>query len=268
MLIEKPLCSPDLNGCGELLELSKSTGCNILVGYNHALCKNTAEADKVIKTGALGKILSLNVRWLEYWGGIFSAHPWLSGPKDSYLGFSDRGGGACGEHSHGIHIWQYFAHAAGYGRISEVSCMMDMVSDQGLQYDRICQISVKTEKGLVGSIVQDVITEPSIKTLRIQGDRGWMEWYANYDKGQDAIIHGDGKGQPSKILVAKTRPDDFKGEIEHIGSILSGRAVQSPISLERGLEVATVIAAAHQSHKRKKTVKINYDKGYSQDSVV
>ena len=65
----------------------------------------------------------------EYWGGIFKAHPWLAGPHQSYLGFSKRGGGACGEHSHAINIWQHFAHLLDLGKIAEVSAFMDFVDD-------------------------------------------------------------------------------------------------------------------------------------------
>jgi predicted dehydrogenase len=268
MVIEKPLCPPDLKGCDDLLAAARATGCRVLVGYNHATCRNTVEAEELLRRGAVGEVLSLSVRWLEHWGGIFSAHPWLAGPRDSYLGFSARGGGACGEHSHGIHLWQHFARVAGKGRITEVSCMMDMVETGGLAYDRISQLNVKTERGLVGSIVQDVITEPAVKTLRITGDRGYVEWYANYEKGQDAVLRGESAGKPALTLIPKARPDDFKGEIDHVASILGGGQGESPLSLESGLDAARVIAAAHLSHSWKRTARIRLDAGYGPESVV
>ena len=61
-----------------------------------------------------GEIKTIDVNFREHWGGIFAAHPWLSGPKDSYLGFWERGGGAIGEHSHAkFNLWQYFSHING-----------------------------------------------------------------------------------------------------------------------------------------------------------
>ena len=41
-----------------------------------------------------GKPLFIDVEFREHWEGIFKAHEWLDGPQDSYLGFSQRGGGA------------------------------------------------------------------------------------------------------------------------------------------------------------------------------
>lgn len=267
MLIEKPLCKPDLAHCQELLETSNTAGTKVLVGYNHTTAQNTKMAQELLKSGVTGEPLAINVRWLEYWGGIFAAHPWLNGPQDSYLGFSERGGGACGEHSHAINIWQHFAHLLGKGRIVEVSSMMDMVDDEKTRYDRICQLNVKTEKGLVGSIIQDVITEPSVKTLRIQGEKGFIEWFVNHDKKHDAVYYSDTGGQIQENLIAKTRPDDFKGEIEHVGDILAGNTNNCPISLSRGLDTMMIIAAAMKSQQLNQTVHIDYNAGYCVDSI-
>jgi len=267
MLIEKPLCKPDLAHCQELLETSNAAGTKVLVGYNHTTAQNTKMAQELLKSGVTGEPLAINVRWLEYWGGIFAAHPWLNGPQDSYLGFSERGGGACGEHSHAINIWQHFAHILGKGRITEVSSMLDIVDDGRVKYDRICQLSVRTERGLIGTIVQDVITEHAIKTLRIQGDKGFMEWYVNYNKGYDAVFHGNGHEKAKENLISKTRPDDFKGEIEHIAEILGDISIDSPIQLQHGLDTMMVIAAAHKSYQQKKTVRINYEAGYCPEAI-
>ena len=41
-------------------------------------------------------------------GVVFAAHPWLSGPWETYLGYTERGG-ALAEHSHALNLWQYLA---------------------------------------------------------------------------------------------------------------------------------------------------------------
>ena len=64
--------------------------------------------------------------------------------------------------------------------------MMDMVRTEDVKYDRVCQLNVRSEKGLVGTIVQDVITEPARKVLRVQGTDGFLEWHVNYDSNNDA----------------------------------------------------------------------------------
>ena len=66
--------------------------------------------------------------------------------------------------------------------------------------------------------------------------------------------------------MPKKRTDDFVGEIDHIEDVLEGKEVESPISLERGLDTMMVIAAAHISNKLDRIVKINYKDGYSLES--
>lgn len=276
LLIEKPVCTPSLEGAQEVSDMAKAAGTFACVGYNHTLTANTVFAERQLAESVIGKPLTISARFREHWGGIFRAHPWLNGPQDTYLGFWQRGGGACGEHSHAINIWQHFAHICGMGRIREVSAKLDIVQEEsGANYDRICLIHVITEHGFVGDIAQDVVTEPAQKTVRIQGDQGFLEWYCNFASGQDAVLWSDGKNPLQKDILEKTRPDDFKGEIDHIEQILQNAGsegvmegyIHSPIALERGLDTMLVVAAAHLSHQEKRTVKINYEAGYRSEAL-
>jgi predicted dehydrogenase len=145
---------------------------------------------------------------------------------------------------------------------------MDMVADGAVEYDRVCLMNVRTESGLVGDIAQDVVTEPAQKTTRIQGTKGFLEWFVNVDKDNDALRYQDGNDQVIEERIPKKRPDDFKGEIDHIEDILNGGdRLSSPISLERGLDTMMVVAAAHISHQHKRSVRINYDRGYKPGSI-
>lgn len=266
LLIEKPLCTPKLEKAQTLYELASQSETVVCVGYNHTLGQNTAEAEKILRRGKIGECITINAGFQEHWGGIFRAHPWLAGPQDSYLGFSQRGGGATGEHSHAINIWQHFAHTLDLGRIIEVSAFMDIVKEEKTEYDQISHITVKTEKGLVGFITQDVVTEPPKKYVRIQGREGFLEWYVNWSSEGDAIIsHCKGEVVTKKILPKK-RPDDFKWEVEHLEQIIEGRIQKSPISLERGLDTMMVIAAAYLSHQRKQVMRVDYS-SYTLDSI-
>lgn len=269
LLIEKPLCTPSLDGVGKLLELQKATGSFVAVGYNHTLTENSRRAARILAEKPIGDPVTISAMFREHWGGIFQAHPWLNGPHDSYLGFSERGGGASGEHSHAINIWQHFAHLVGAGRIVEVSATMDTVDDGIVIYDRICLLHVKTETGLVGDIVQDVVTRPAQKGARVQGTQGFLEWFVNFDEDHDAVRYWDGKGKVREEMIQKKRPDDFKGEIDYIEEILKkgGGSGGLPISLERGLDTMMVIAAAHASRRHRRPVKIHYDQGFRPESI-
>jgi len=268
LLIEKPLCTPSLEGAQEIVELQAATGTFVTVGYNHVLTENSKRAKQILAGNVIGQPLTISAKFREHWGGIFGAHPWLSGPQDTYLGFFERGGGASGEHSHAMNIWQHFAHLTGQGRITEVSASLDMVEDGNVKYDRVCLLNVRTESGFVGNIAQDVVTEPAQKAVRIQGVDGFIEWIVNHDGDHDAIRYWDGKTDIQQELIPKTRPEDFKGEIDHMEAVLNGDITgDSPISLQRGLDTMLVVAAAHISHRHNRTVRINYDKGYRIDAI-
>lgn len=261
LVIEKPLCPPDLKGLSDLQTACRDSGAIALVGYNHNLTANTVEARQILSAGWVGKPQSIHVRWQEHWGGILAAHPWLAGPSDSYLGHSVRGGGACAEHSHAISILQDMARTLGAGRVEVVCASMDFNRTGGTVYDRTTIIGLRTEGGLIGSILQDVVTSPPIKTLRVQGTDGFLEWYVNYEPNSDAIVYGRPEEEPIVKRFPKTRAADFLPEIDDVAHLLEVPTSNSPNLLDYGIESALVVAAAHRSAAVGGSIQIDYSKG-------
>lgn len=268
ILVEKPLCTPDLAGAQELLDEAIAAGVHVFIGYDHVVGKSAQLVGKLLREQKVGELDTIDVEFREFWGGIFGAHPWLSGPVDTYLGFWQRGGGSCGEHSHAANLWQYFAHQAGVGRIVEVSSEMEFVRDDGVDYDKLCLMSVRTETGFLGRVVQDVVTRPTRKWGRAQGSAGFVEWYCGHKAGVDSVVHSLDGGVVSTTEVSKTRPDDFVQELKYIEAALAGNPEDSPISVVRGLETMMVIAAAHKSAVEKRVVRIDYSNGYVPDALI
>ncbi len=266
--IEKPLCPPDLSRTPNLHQEAKAGGTAVFVGYNHVVAPSVVKLEEFLKKANMGTVETLDVEFREHWGGIFSAHPWLSGPADSYLGFWAKGGGASGEHSHALNLWQHFAHVIGAGRVVAVDAMMDFVRKDGADYDKICAFHLRTESGLMGRCVQDVVTSPSRKWGRIQGSNGFGEFHINHKPGSDLITLKSGNAEAQDHSFAKTRPDDFIVELKHMAEVLEGRRSTSPISLERGLDTLLVLVAAHRSAWEGRTVRIDYSKGYGPESIV
>lgn len=267
VLIEKPICGPDLAGASEMVERARLLGVAIFVGYDHVVGKASRLATEAARSGGLGPVTTLDVEFREHWGGIFAAHPWLSGPADSYLGFWERGGGASGEHSHAVNLWQHFAHELGAGRVVEVQASLDMVDDGKLRYDRLCAMNLRTERGLVGRCIQDVVTQPPRKWARMQHVNGHVEWHCGSAPGVDSVS----ASLPGKVTleqrVSKTRPEDFIEELRHIETALAGDSAVSPISIGRGLDTMLVVAAAHLSHRTGRKVSIDHSKGYHPEAL-
>lgn len=260
LLIEKPLCTPSLEGLRELKTSAEKLGIAVYVGYDHVVSRAIGQVEELIKTSGHGELITLDVDFREHWQGIFAAHPWLEGPQDSYLGYWQRGGGACGEHSHAINMWQHLSGIAQKGRIDKVFAELDYVQDGKCEFDRICLIHVETEAGMKGRIAQDVITFPVRKEALMQFESGALRWQCGSDPEGDVVSHCVFPKLPEKLLVKKTRPDDFIAELSHIRDVFASGA-DSPISLERGLDTMLVIAAAHLSARESRKVGINYQKG-------
>lgn len=268
VLIEKPLCGPDLEGAQALFDEAQAAGVAVFCGYDHVVGQAARIAGESLAAGGIGTPATIDVEFREYWGGIFAAHPWLAGPWDSYLGFWKRGGGASGEHSHAANLWQHFAHVVGAGRIVEVQATLDFVRDGRVDYDRLCPMTFRTENGLLGRCVQDVVTQPPRKWARIQGVNGFVEWQCGHQPGVDLVVTGGSGRDLVERKVTKTRPEDFIEELKHIGAALAADPGASPISLARGLDTMLVVAAAHQSSETGKRVKIDYNRGYVPAAIV
>jgi predicted dehydrogenase len=263
ILVEKPVCPPDLADAQTLWERSQSENIPVFVGYDHVVGMASRGVEEIIASGSLGPIDTLDVDFREHWGGIFAAHFWLDGPGDSYLGYWRRGGGASGEHSHAANLWQHFALLAGAGRVVEVSATMSYMRDDVLDYDKVCLLTLTTENGLVGRVAQDVVTSPPRKSGRIQGRDGFVEWHCGYQPGYDAVITGEPESEPNLRRYETSRPDDFVQELRHMETALASKADESPITLQRGLDTMLVVAAAHRSAREKRAVRIDYAKGYT-----
>lgn len=266
ILIEKPVCGPDLAGAAELKARAEANGVALFVGYDHVVSSVTSRAGALMQEPGLGAVATLDVEFREYWGGIFKAHPWLAGPWETYLGFWQKGGGALGEHSHAVNLWQHLAHEAGAGRVTEVQAMMQFTKDERVDYDTLAMLNLRTESGLIGRCVQDVVTEPPRKWARVQGKTGFIEW--RMTPAMDTLTAQLDGAEPLVEEISKTRPDDFIAELSHIEAALaSGNPGASPIALSRGFDSMLVIAAAHLSQNTGRSVAIDYAAGPTPEAL-
>ena len=264
ILVEKPLCGPDLADAELLRERAAAQGVAVFVGYDHVVGEAARTAAEV---AARLTPLTLDVEFREHWAGIFAAHPWLDGPADPYLGYWRRGGGASGEHSHAINLWQHLAHCVGAGDVERVSASLDYVRQGPAEYDRLCALQLTTREGLVGRVVQDVVTRPPRKWARVQGEQGFVEVGIGALPGRDRVSWQVGDDAPGERTIEKTRPDDFIAELRHIEASLPDAQAASPIRLARGLDTMLVVAAAHRSAALGRSIRIDRSRGCTPEAL-
>lgn len=261
--LEKPFFVPTMNDRlqGEqnyFLQRADQSTTHVIVGYDHALSVNARKIAAFIADKVLGDVRIIEVTKREEWSGIFKAHPWLAGPEESYLGFWERGGGATGEHSHAIHLWQHFASLLGVGTIAHVSASMSMVDDGTLNYDAASFMTVMTDQGFIGRVVQDVVTDPAEHTVFIQRERGFVKLWRRTVVGKGTVetitcgVKSSGAWETTKEDLVVPRPDDFFEEILHIARLLEGHTdiKDSPVRLETGTLTNKVVTEAHYSRQK------------------
>lgn len=252
ILVEKPLCEPTNEAIKELSQIKKTNSDNIYVGYNHVISKASKIVENMINND-LGEIINIDVEFREHWGGIFRAHPWLSGPEESYLGSTLRGGGSSGEHSHALNLWQHFSRFGQLGSIKRVFAKFHSIKKTNLDYDSKSYFILETDQGFIGSVTQDVTTSPPRKIIKIQGSKMYLEWTCNKIENNDVIYTYTSTGKENYIEIQKNRPDDFIIELEHIINN-DNNLVRSPISLEYGLDTMKILVAANLSNEKSTVV--------------
>jgi predicted dehydrogenase len=168
------------------------------------------------------------------------------------LGFWQRGGGAAGEHSHALHLWQLFAKQAGLGEPVSMSSAMEIKKANGAEYDSLAAFLFQTNHNKVGRVIQDVITSPTRKWVRLQGEKGFIEWIANSDPKGDVVKIGTSGREVIIKVFEKKRPDDFLEEMLHIVDLLEKRVLEedSPLSLASAVKVMKIISLAHANRNQ------------------
>jgi predicted dehydrogenase len=245
--LEKPLCAPfdpELKKFVNAYRKQKTT--QVIVGYDHAVAASIERVRELLEQKTIGAIETLDVEFREHWEGIFKAHPWLKGPQDTYLGYWKKGGGASGEHSHALHLWQYLARLAGLGVWKKAGAMLKVEKVGKAEYDSLAAFAFETDKGKVGRVIQDVVTKPTRKWARLQGKDGFIEWVCGGHSTGDIVRFAGADGSVKEEIFAKKRPDDFYREMLHIKGILDGKiqAKHSPLFLESALSVMSVLETA------------------------
>jgi len=263
IFIEKPFCPPTESQIFESKHLiEQNSSIDFFCGYNHRLSLVTRTLlDSIQLTDP--HLLALEVNWLESWDGILRAHPWIGGPGETYLGSTEKGGGALFEHSHGLDLWIQISKALGLGLPNELRADMKIVKSEkeNTDYDECVKVEIVTDKGFSGEINQDVLTNPSKKEVKVLCKN--HRFLAAYGKeGHDSLRCEPTNGTSGgfSLDLEKPRPTDFDTELALIDKIMSKKLQTAPtinIDALSGLYTAYVAKRAVDSSKLGTSVQID-----------
>ena len=255
MLIEKPLSHPDAEAISTFVKRAEKSPTRVLVGYNQRHKPSTLKFLDIARNSNLGQLTSLRSHMLESWDGILKAHFWMNSERDSYLAYTDQGGGALLEHSHALNLFLYFAAELGHGEATSVRADMEWVGDDEGRYDRESSLFLTMESGLIGEVKQDLHTWPAVKQAVADFVGGTVTWTMG-DSSDSVRLEMNESESIETWDFPKTRPDDFRGEIEHLGILLAQPSLVSSLDLTAGLQVMEVALAAFESAETGKSVDI------------
>lgn len=246
LLIEKPLSHPDKAAIQQFIALAEQSSTRVLVGYNQRHKPNTHKFLEVASSSSLGTLMGLRSHMLESWDGILKAHFWMGSEKDSYLAFSDQGGGALLEHSHALNLFLYFAKELRQGSVTSVDASMEWVDHDSGRYDRDTSMTLTLESGLIGEVRQDLHTWPAQKSAVATFENGRVTWSMG-DSSDKVTLESPAGEELESWDFPKTRPDDFLGEISHLEHLLNNPNDPSSLDLEHGVAVMEIALAAMAS---------------------
>ena len=132
----------------------------------------------------------------------------------------------------------------------KVSSSFKFVKNDLVNYDELVMLNLETETGFVGHVVQDVVTYPPVKSMRLQAENEAIEWNCIANPYSDIVRVFSNKTQDYKF--EKSRSDDFYCELDLLEKAIINNE-ESPISLENCIETMLVIKAAHISYKTGKS---------------
>ena len=247
-LVEKPFTYPSLKHIKKIEEILRNHNSSIFVGYNHSVSKAFIELLKDLKKDQVPK--NIYCSWLEHWGGIFKAHPWLSGPEESYLGYQKRGGGALMEHSHGLHLLVLLFDFYSL-KIKDIKSTILM--DKLKNYDKKTYLQFTFENSENASFYStDVISIETNKSISIETDDFNYKVIFGSDNGRSDTYVKKSKFDQISKKFAKTRPDDFMPEISMLNDFLKYKNKSDFIknlSLDYGLKAASICARVFENNK-------------------
>jgi predicted dehydrogenase len=263
LLIEKPICAPDLDGAQALLDACESSGVRAFVGYDHVVSPSvTLVRDRLREPRSATRSRSTSS------GASTGAacSPRIRGSRARTRATWATGAAAAGGRRA---LARHQPVAAprprrGAGGVVRVDATVRYARTGEAEYDELFLLALTTENGLVGRVVQDVVTEPPRKWLRVQGSAGAMEWTGSAT--EDRVAQSVYGAQQSEERFAKTRPDDFVAELTHLDEALDS-GTPSPIDLVHGLDTMLVVAAAHLSQQTGRVVEIEPSKGYRPEAL-
>ena len=238
--IEKPV-SHSLEEVNDLLTLSQSYACTVVVGYDLHFDKGLQKVKQLLEEDAIGKVVSVNAQVGQYLPG------WR--PQQDYrIGMSakkETGGGVMLDL---VHEFDYLQWLLGTPLL--VACQYANTGTLEIETEDVCEVLVRFKNGAVGTIHLDYLQRELVRNCMITGSTGTIWWNL-----ADRKVEWINENKVKQIFSYDNfeRNDRF---IEIMQSFLEQKEDTRLTNLESGIESLRWVMAAKYSAENRVFVNI------------
>jgi predicted dehydrogenase len=166
ILLEKPV-SDSLERLDLLQQAAQSSASKILVGFQFRYHPTLNKARELIRSGALGKVLTIHAHWGEY---LPQWHPWED-YRQSYAARADLGGGVIRTLTHPLDYLRYLI-----GEVAALWSFNGHISPLELDVEDVAEVGLKFSNGAIGGVHLNYFQRPPVHRLEIAGTNGTLRW--------------------------------------------------------------------------------------------
>lgn len=245
ILLEKPV-SHSLERLDVLQGTAQKNGSRILVGFQFRYHPTLNKARELIRSNALGKILTVHAHWGEY---LPQWHPWED-YRQSYAARADLGGGVIVTLTHPLDYLRYLL-----GDVESLWSFNGHVSPLEVDVEDVAEIGLKFTGGAVGGVHVNYFQRPPVHRLEIVGTAGTLRW-----DNADGILHlykmpaafgSFSDNPPAPVMETFAPPDGFErnqlflAQTRHFIEIVR-REAEPVCTLEDGIMALRLALAAKE----------------------
>lgn len=253
ILLEKPV-SDSLERLDALQQAAQKSGSKILVGFQFRYHPTLNQARELIRSNALGKVLTVHAHWGEY---LPQWHPWED-YRQSYAARADLGGGVIRTLTHPLDYLRYLI-----GEVAALWSFNGHISPLELDVEDVAEIGLKFLNGAIGGVHLNYFQRPPVHRLEIVGTNGTLRW-----DNADGILHFSNSpahfgsysdNPPAPVTQTFSPPEGFErnqlfvSQTRHF--IETARGESEPVcSLEDGIMALRLALAARRSSDEKQVI--------------
>ncbi len=246
IFLEKPV-SASLDRLDELNAAAAHSGSRIQVGFQFRFHPTLRKAAELIRTGAIGRVLTAHVHWGEY---LPNWHPWED-YRQGYAARADLGGGAILTMTHPLDYLCWLL-----GEPESLWSFNDHISPLEMDVEDVAEIGLRFAGGAIGGVHLNYIQRPPVHRLEIVGTGGTLRW-----DNADGILHlqrmpapfGTWSADPPPPLEEHFAPpplfernDLFQEQMRSFLAVVRGEAVPA-CTLEDGVRALQMALGARLS---------------------